>query len=63
MTTPGSAWLFPSLCAPTGDLPAVAGPARCGDRAAMMPTRTQNRATETPPTDPDEPAAVLATMF
>lgn len=64
VTTPGSAWLFASLCVPTGDLPpAVAGPARCGDRAAMMPTRTQNRATETPPPHPDEPAAVLATMF
>jgi hypothetical protein len=64
VTTPGSAWLFASLCAPTGDLPpAVAGPARCGDRAAMMPSRTQNRATETPPPDPDESAAVLATMF
>jgi Domain of unknown function (DUF222) len=51
VTTPGSALLFPSLCAPTG---ALAPPeptradARCADRAAMMPkrrrTRAQNRA-------------------
>jgi hypothetical protein len=50
VTTPGSALLFPSLCAPTGDLPAriPAAAERCGDKTAMMPlrttTRTQNRA-------------------
>ena len=50
VTTPGSALLFPSLCAPTGDLPArtLAAAERCGDKTAMMPlrttTRTQNRA-------------------
>jgi hypothetical protein len=49
VTTPGSALLFPSLCAPTGDLPPVfpASDVRCGNREAMMPirtrTRTQNR--------------------
>jgi hypothetical protein len=51
VTTPGSALLFPSLCVPTGDLPA-ADPARiqprCGDRTALVPerrrTRAQNRA-------------------
>jgi hypothetical protein len=50
ITTPGSALLFPVLCAPTGDLPP--NPARtdshCSDRAVMMPqrrrTRAQNRA-------------------
>ncbi|OBG91523.1 hypothetical protein A5697_09710 [Mycobacterium sp. E3251] len=49
VTAPGSALLFPSLCAPTGDLPAPAtGAERCGERTAMMPlrnrTRAQNRA-------------------
>ncbi|AFJ37294.1 13e12 repeat-containing protein [Mycobacterium sp. MOTT36Y] len=50
VTTPGSALLFPSLCAPTGDLPAPAAPRPepCGERTAMMPqrrrTRTQDRA-------------------
>ncbi|OBF60912.1 hypothetical protein A5756_03055 [Mycobacterium sp. 852002-53434_SCH5985345] len=45
VTTPGSALLFPSLCAPTGDLPApAAGPQRCGERTAMMPLRTRTRA-------------------
>ena len=47
VTTPGSALLFPSLCAPTGDLPAPDPPARgdrCGDRTAMMPTRQRTRA-------------------
>jgi hypothetical protein len=46
-TTPGSALLFPSLCAPTGDLPEPDPPARgdrCGDRTAMMPTRQRTRA-------------------
>ncbi|GAA4536582.1 HNH endonuclease signature motif containing protein [Mycobacterium paraffinicum] len=45
VTTPGSALLFPSLCAPTGDLPAPApGTQRCGERSAMMPLRTRTRA-------------------
>jgi Domain of unknown function (DUF222) len=51
VTTPGSAMLFPSLCAPTGDVPvprAGAADDRCGERTAMMPkrhrTRAQNRA-------------------
>ncbi|MEE6179786.1 hypothetical protein SKC42_25920, partial [Mycobacterium sp. 050134] len=50
VTTPGSALLFPSLCAPTG-IPrrrSVGADQRCGERAAMMPlrqrTRAQNRA-------------------
>ncbi|OBH90965.1 HNH endonuclease signature motif containing protein [Mycobacterium sp. E2733] len=44
VTTPGSALLFPGLCAPTGDLPApAAGPERCGQRRAMMPLRTRTR--------------------
>jgi hypothetical protein len=45
VTTPGSALLFPALASPTGDLP-EAPPAReirCGDRLAMMPTRTRTR--------------------
>jgi hypothetical protein len=50
VTTPGSALLFPSLCAPTDplDMPQPSDDGRCGDRAAMMPkrrrTRAQNRA-------------------
>ena len=49
VTTPGSALLFPGLCAPTGQLPPVElADDRCGDKAAMMPlrktTRAQNRA-------------------
>jgi hypothetical protein len=46
VTTPGSALLFPSLCRPTGELPARA-PARdnrCGQRTAMMPKRRRTRA-------------------
>jgi hypothetical protein len=51
VTTPGSALLFPALCAPTGELappkPTSAG-APCSNRSAMMPrrrrTRAQNRA-------------------
>jgi hypothetical protein len=45
VTTPGSALLFPSLCAPTGDLSAVVPTPdiRCGNREAMMPTRTRTR--------------------
>ncbi len=44
VTTPGSALLFPSLCAPTGDLPVPTAPERCGERTAMMPRRTRTRA-------------------
>lgn len=46
VTTPGSALLFPSLCAPTGDIdpPAAPRPQPCGDREAMMPRRTRTRA-------------------
>ena len=46
VTTPGSALLFPSLCAPTGDAPAPdrKGTDRCGDKTAMMPLRTTTRA-------------------
>jgi hypothetical protein len=52
VTTPGSALLFPSLCAPTGRLTAPQADAppleHCADRTAMMPrrrrTRAQNRA-------------------
>jgi hypothetical protein len=50
VTTPGSALLFPSLCAPTEDLPALSQPPtdRCTVRVMMMPqrrrTRAQNRA-------------------
>ncbi|BBX74674.1 HNH endonuclease [Mycobacterium shinjukuense] len=46
VTTPGSALLFPSLCVPTGHLPAPS-PAptdRCTDRATAMPTRRRSRA-------------------
>ena len=44
VTTPGSALLFPSLCAPTG---ALAGPTpalQSTDRAQMMPKRKRTRA-------------------
>jgi hypothetical protein len=50
VTTPGSALLFPSLSAPTGELPVpdVVVDDRCGERTAMMPisrrTRAQHRA-------------------
>jgi Domain of unknown function (DUF222) len=45
VTTPGSALLFPSLCAPTGDPPtAVPGTERRADKTAMMPLRTTTRA-------------------
>lgn len=46
VTTPGSAWLFPQLCTPTGQLPAPRPPAadRCADRAATMPKRRHSRA-------------------
>jgi hypothetical protein len=45
VTTPGSALLFPSLCAPTGDPPPPTPAAqRCRDKTALMPTRTRTRA-------------------
>ena len=47
VTTPGSAMLFPSLCAPTGDVPVPAPEAAgdyCGERTAMMPKRRRTRA-------------------
>ncbi|RAV09179.1 hypothetical protein DQP57_15640 [Mycobacterium colombiense] len=46
VTTPGSALLFPSLCAPTGDLPppTAADTDYCTERAAMMPRRRRTRA-------------------
>lgn len=46
VTTPGSALLFPSLCAPPGDAPRLAAPTtdRCGERTAMMPLRRRTRA-------------------
>lgn len=45
ITTPGSALLFPTLCAPTGHPPApTAAAERCGQRTAMMPLRTTTRA-------------------
>jgi hypothetical protein len=45
VTTPGSALLFPSLCAPNGELPPVLPTTdiRCGSRDALMPTRTRTR--------------------
>jgi hypothetical protein len=44
VTTPGSALLFPSLCTPTGESPGIPTlEIRCGNRAAMMPTRTRTR--------------------
>jgi Domain of unknown function (DUF222) len=46
VTTPGSALMFTSLCAPTGRPPRrpVAAPDPCAERAAMMPTRRRTRA-------------------
>ncbi len=52
VTTPGSALLFPSLCAPTGDLPSFDTRWHptdcCGDRTAMMPKRHRTRAQNAP---------------
>ncbi len=49
VTVPGSALLFPQLCAPTATLAAVADRPYCAGRTAMMPkrrnTRADNRAT------------------
>jgi hypothetical protein len=50
VTTPGSALLFPSLCAPTGSLPAPQAPhgrRGTGQRTAMMPRRLRTRAENT----------------
>lgn len=45
VTTPGSALLFPTLCAPTGALTTTAtATLESTDRAAMMPKRKQTRA-------------------
>ena len=48
VTIPGSALLFPSLCAPTAVLDVMPDRPRCAGRSAMMPgrrrTRAQNRA-------------------
>jgi hypothetical protein len=46
VTTPGSALLFPTLCAPTAELPPPdPKPAdRTGDRTVMMPRRNATRA-------------------
>jgi Domain of unknown function (DUF222) len=46
VTTPGSALLFPSLCVPTGDVPAPqlsTAVEYCGDRTSMMPRRSRTR--------------------
>ncbi|UMB68971.1 HNH endonuclease signature motif containing protein [Mycobacterium paraterrae] len=43
VTTPGSALLFPSLCAPTGELPSPTAVDDRGDRASMMPRRHRTR--------------------
>ena len=43
VTTPGSAPLFPSLWAPTGEAPTHDPAVRCGNREAMMPLRTRTR--------------------
>ncbi len=46
ITTPGSALLFPSLCAPTAELsvPETPNTARRGERTAKMPQRRRTRA-------------------
>ncbi|CAJ1509611.1 HNH endonuclease signature motif containing protein [[Mycobacterium] burgundiense] len=46
VTTPGSALLFPSLCAPTGSLPEPpeVADAPCNNRLTMMPLRSRTRA-------------------
>ncbi|BCZ25174.1 HNH endonuclease signature motif containing protein [Mycobacterium senriense] len=46
VTIPGSALLFPSLCAPAGasPLPTATSTEPCGDRTAMMPKRRRTRA-------------------
>ncbi|OBH43987.1 HNH endonuclease signature motif containing protein [Mycobacterium mantenii] len=44
VTTPGSALLFPSLCAPTGEIAPPRQRDRVADRTAMMPRRRRTRA-------------------
>jgi hypothetical protein len=45
VTHPGSALIFPGLCAPTAPLTTAPPSAeRCGDKTAMMPRRTRTRA-------------------
>ena len=46
VTTPGSALLFPALCAPTAAIapPAPAPADYCAERTAMMPRRRRTRA-------------------
>jgi hypothetical protein len=45
VTTPGSALLFPALCASSDPAPVIAMPdTQCDNREAMMPTRTHTRA-------------------
>jgi len=44
VTTPGSALLFPALCAPTGALPTPSATNYCTDRHQVMPRRTRTRA-------------------
>ena len=44
VTTPGSALLFPGLCAPTGALDPIPNRPRSAQRAAMMPKRRHTRA-------------------
>ncbi|OBJ34865.1 hypothetical protein A5621_18370 [Mycobacterium colombiense] len=44
VTTPGSALLFPSLCAPTGEMGRRRQGERLTDRSAMMPRRRRTRA-------------------
>jgi hypothetical protein len=44
VTTPGSAFLFPSLCAPTGVLDPIPRRAHRTDHTAMMPKRRRTRA-------------------
>lgn len=43
-TRPGSRLLFPSLCLPTGELPAIRQGALPSSRGLMMPTRRRTRA-------------------
>ncbi len=44
VTTPGSALLFPTLCAPTGALDPIRALPRSADRTATMPKRRNTRA-------------------
>ncbi|ODR13357.1 hypothetical protein AWC26_14915 [Mycobacterium shimoidei] len=48
ITSPGSAILFPTLAAPTGELPERPSRPddRCGERTAFMPSRRRTRAQE-----------------